>query len=60
MQNITFQIEKDGTEYHTWCPELPGCHSHGSTVNDAMNNLKDAVKLYLEVIMEEQITKKYT
>jgi len=58
MKNITFEIEKDGTEFHTWCPELPGCHSHGKTVDEAMQNLKDAVQLYLEVLMEEQITKR--
>ncbi len=58
MQNITFEIEKDGNEYHTWSPELPGCHSHGKTVNEAFENLKDAVQLYLEVLMEEQLTKK--
>jgi predicted RNase H-like HicB family nuclease len=58
MSPITFQIEKDGKEYHTWCPELTGCHSHGKTVSEAINNLKDAIQLYLEVMMEEQIAKK--
>jgi predicted RNase H-like HicB family nuclease len=58
MNPITFQIEKDGNEYHTWCPELTGCHSHGKTVKEAINNLKDAIQLYLDVMMEEQIAKK--
>jgi predicted RNase H-like HicB family nuclease len=58
MKPITFEIEKDGNEYHTWSPELPGCHTHGKTVKEALENLKDAVQLYLEVLMEEQITKK--
>ena len=52
---ITFKIEKDGEEFHTWAPELPGCHSHGRTIAEAMANLKDAVQLYLEVVMEEEI-----
>lgn len=52
---LTFKIEKDGDEYHTWVPELPGCHTHGRTPKEAMDNLKDAVQLYLEVVMEEEI-----
>ena len=58
MEGITFEIEKDGKEWHTWCPQLPGCHSHGKTVKEALENLKDAVQLYLETIMEEEITVK--
>ena len=54
---ITFKIEPDGDEFHAWTPELPGCHTHGVTVADALHNLKDAVQLYLEVKMEEEIAK---
>ncbi len=52
---ITFKIEKDGNEYHAWVPELPGCHTHGETIAEALANLKDAIQLYLEVLMEEEI-----
>ena len=51
--DISFKIEKDGNEFHSWSPELPGCHSHGKTVKEAMDNLKDAIQLYLETRMEE-------
>lgn len=56
---ITFRIEKDGDSYHTWTPELEGCHSFGKTLIEAMENLKDAIALYLDVMMEEQIVKKF-
>lgn len=52
---LTFQIEKDGDQYHVWCPQLEGCHSHGRTPKEAMENLKDAVNLYLEDVMEESL-----
>lgn len=55
--NISFKIEKDGRQFHSWSPELPGCHSHGKTVKEAMDNLKDAIQLYLETLMEEDIMK---
>lgn len=59
MSNLpfTFKVEKDGVEYHAWCPELPSCHTHGKSVNEALENLKDAVQLYLDAIMEEEIAR---
>lgn len=54
---LNFRIESDGDEFHVWVPELPGCHTHGRTVSEAMQNLKDAVQLYLEEKMEEEIAK---
>ena len=55
---ISFQLEKDGDEFHAWSPQLPGCHTHGKTEVSAMHNLKDAIMLYLEDIMEESLQKK--
>ncbi len=52
---FTYRIEPDGDEFHAWVPELPGCHTHGRTVAEAMANLKDAMTLYIEVEMEEEI-----
>lgn len=54
---ITFNIEKDSDEFHAWCPELPGCHTHGRTVAEAMENLKDAVQLYIDTLIEEEIAR---
>lgn len=31
------------------CPELPGCHSQGATVEEAMENIRDAIEGYLEL-----------
>jgi predicted RNase H-like HicB family nuclease len=33
-------------------PELQGCMSHGATVGEALQNLEDARKLYLETLRE--------
>ena len=59
MRNLqfTFKIEKDGEQFHAWCPELPGCHTHGKTPSVALENLKDAIQLYLDAIMEEEIAR---
>ena len=31
------------------CQELPGCHSQGATVAEAMENIHDAIEGYLEL-----------
>lgn len=35
------------------CPDLPGCHSQGATRDEALANIKDAIRLWLEVEAEE-------
>src|SRR4051794_11582702 len=52
---VTFKLEKDGKGYHAWSPELPGAHTHGATRTEALENLKDAVRLYLDDVMEESL-----
>ena len=52
---VRFKLEKDGKGHHAWSPELPGCHTHGATRTEALENLKDAVRLYLEDVMEESL-----
>ena len=34
--------------YAAYCPELPGCASAGDTENEALDNIKEAIALYLE------------
>ena len=44
---IILEREEDGG-YHAFCPTLPGCHTQGDTFDEAMENIKDAIKLYIE------------
>jgi predicted RNase H-like HicB family nuclease len=53
---VTFKLEKDTKGFHAWSPELPGVHTHGATRADALTNLKDAVRLYLDDVMEESLS----
>jgi predicted RNase H-like HicB family nuclease len=52
---VTFRIEPDGEDFHAWSPELKGVHTHGATRAEALANLKEAVQLYLEDVMEEAL-----
>ena len=35
------------------CPTLPGCHSQGETLQEALANVREAVSLYLDVLEED-------
>ena len=34
------------------CPELPGCHSQGANVEQALENIEDAIRGYLDLYGE--------
>ena len=42
-----FQEETEGG-FSVWVPDLPGCASQGETVEEALENIKEAIELYLE------------
>ena len=50
MKNYHFSIvvEEDDNGYFVFCPELQGCYSQGDTYEEALGNIKDAIKLHLE------------
>ncbi len=35
------------------CPAIPGCHSQGNTIEEAIENIKDAIRGCLSVLEEE-------
>lgn len=45
--NAVFQQEKEGG-FSVWVPALPGCTSQGETFEEAQENIKEAIGLYLE------------
>jgi predicted RNase H-like HicB family nuclease len=47
-------IEKDKDGYFAFCPELQGCYSQGASYEEALENIKDAIKLHVEDRIESQ------
>jgi predicted RNase H-like HicB family nuclease len=39
--------------YVVHCPAIPGCHSQGNTIEEAIENIKDAIRGCLSVLDEE-------
>ncbi len=52
---MTFNVTLDRDEDGVWvaeCPTIPGCISQGKTKAEALENVKEAIKLCLEVRAE--------
>jgi predicted RNase H-like HicB family nuclease len=41
-------IEKDDEGYFAYCPALQGCHTQGTTYEEVLERLKDAIRLHVE------------
>lgn len=48
---VTVDRDEDGM-FVIECPSIPGCVSQGTTEDEAMKNIKDAIKQCLEVRAE--------
>ena len=54
MMNFTVVLEEaDEGGYTVTVPALPGCISEGDTYEEAVDNIKDAVQLYLRAVSKE-------
>ena len=55
--NYTVVIEKDEDgNYLAICPALQGCYSEGTTKEEALQMIKDAIKLHIEDRLENNET----
>ena len=45
---VVVEYDLEALGYSVSCPELPGCTSAGDTEEDALENIKEAIALYLE------------
>lgn len=59
QQTVTLEDCTDGTRcYVARVTELLGCESHGTTPDEALENLEDAKRLYIESMIEDGIEPK--
>ena len=45
-------LKKTEEGYSVWVPGLPGCWSQGNSEDEALENVKDAIRAYLETVDE--------
>ena len=49
---FVFAPQEEGG-YHVYAPDLPGLHTQGDTLEDATENAKEALELYVEGLRED-------
>ncbi len=48
-------IEKDTDGFFVAdCPDLQGCHTQGKTLEEAITNIRDAIKLHIKILKQEK------
>jgi predicted RNase H-like HicB family nuclease len=51
MRQVIIYPGEDGY-FVVECPSLPGCISQGKTREEAVENIREAIQLYIEVLIE--------
>ena len=55
LYNYTVIMEKESDGgYHAFCPILKGCHSQGDSFEEAIENIKEAIELYIESLKADE------
>ncbi|HUW64358.1 MAG TPA: type II toxin-antitoxin system HicB family antitoxin [Spirochaetia bacterium] len=52
MQRFAVIVEQSDDEYFAYVPALPGCTSGGKTLGETIENVKEAIRLTLDYMME--------
>ena len=56
MKSYLFKVDLEQDDDGRWSaviPALPGCASAGRTAQEALDNVKEAAQLYVEVLVED-------
>ena len=53
MREYLVVFEWAGKNYSAYVPDLPGCISTGKTLEDAETNVKEAISLYIDTLLED-------
>lgn len=55
-EDVNLEDCTDGTRcYFARVAELPGCESHGDTAQEALRNLQEAKRLFIETLLENGV-----
>ena len=50
---VVIRADLEDGGYNASYPALPGCHSQGETIEEALENIKDAIRGCMEVINQQ-------
>lgn len=52
---VVLEKDEEVGGYIVSCPSLPGCFSQGNTIEEALENIKEAIQACLESLAEDEI-----
>jgi predicted RNase H-like HicB family nuclease len=55
MVRYAVVIEKTGTGYGAYVPDLPGCVSTGRTTEETERNIREAIEFHLDGMREDGV-----
>jgi predicted RNase H-like HicB family nuclease len=53
IRSYAVVIEPTGTGYSAYVPDLPGCVGTGRTLDEIERNMREAIELHLEGMVED-------
>jgi predicted RNase H-like HicB family nuclease len=53
-RKVSVVIERNEHGCYAWCPELKGCQSQGQSVEEVLENVREAIELFLETLTGEE------
>ena len=53
MKKYAVVIERGPNNLSAWVPDLPGCSTTGRTIEEIEQNIREAMELHLEGMMED-------
>ena len=55
MHRFLVVVEKAGTNYSAFAPDLPGCVATGGTPEETRRNMQEAIELHLQGLREDKL-----
>ncbi len=52
---VVIEEDKEAGGYIVSCPSIAGCFSQGDTIEEALENIKEAIQACLESLAEDEI-----
>ena len=54
MYRFLIIIEQGSRNYSAYAPDLPGCIATGKTLDEVKANMREAIKMHIEGMIEDQ------
>ena len=53
MYQYLVVIEKANGNYSAYCPDLPGCVATGETREEVIHNMREAIEMHVQGLLED-------